>query len=73
VNTVKFAQWYQYMMVLATATMITGGRLSAGLLFTHINTMGQVLEMLASSGKVAINAAFMVCFHIFLLCRAFNM
>ena len=53
------AKWYQLMMTYASALMIVGGRLSAGLLFNHITVMGQVLEQLALKKEVLFKDAFL--------------
>jgi hypothetical protein len=52
-------QWHQNMMTYVMATAITGGRLSPGILLTHMATMGAVLEALVARKDVMYKNAFL--------------
>jgi hypothetical protein len=52
-------QWYQCMQTYMTAVAIVGGRLSPGVLITHMQVMGQVMEQLALKPHVHMKSAFM--------------
>jgi hypothetical protein len=56
------ATWYQCMNVYLTAVAIVGGRLSAGTLMLHMNTMGRVLEALYTKKGIQHNKIFLVRF-----------